>query len=227
MLNNNNNTTSRLTIYDKPNTKIISKKDLIYLIIILIYTVILIILLCYTITKFRQQTKLLPIDNKRLDNLDKFCQPSLSERYFIKSRYSGKLIGVVNTTSDQGDKLYQWNDKQNQLCNHQWYFVPLLNREKDKIYIIQSVYNRKVFDVSDGNSSDNNQIQQWDISMNNINQQFRLIYISEENSCQIQSLATDKVLNAITKEFITQADLQTNEKNKTLWELIPFDIGNQ
>jgi len=223
LLNNITNKTSRLTIYDKPNTKIISKKDLIYLIILLIYTLILILLLCYPIIKFQQEIKLLPVDNKRIHKLDKFCQPSQSERYFIKSRFSGKLIG----TSDQGDELYQWNDKQNQLCNHQWYFIPLLNRGKDKIYIIQSVYNGKVFDIPDGNSSDNNQIQQWDIDMNNINQQFRLIYLSKENSCQIQSLATDKILNAITKEFITQADSQTNEKNKTLWELIPFDIGNQ
>ncbi len=69
--------------------------------------------------------------------------------------------------------------------------------------------------------------------MNNINQQFRLISIPKENGCQIQSLATEKVLNAITKEFITQADSKINEKEsfvekyKTLWQLIPFNIGNQ
>jgi hypothetical protein len=63
--------------------------------------------------------------------------------------------------------------------------------------------------------------------MNNVNQQFRLIYIQKENSCQIQSLATNKILNSITKEFITQADLEIKKKFKTLWQLIPFDIGNQ
>jgi hypothetical protein len=69
--------------------------------------------------------------------------------------------------------------------------------------------------------------------MNNVNQRFRLIYVPNEDSCQIQSLATDKVLNAITKEFITQADLEIKEKEsmaekyKTLWQLIPFDLGNQ
>jgi len=63
--------------------------------------------------------------------------------------------------------------------------------------------------------------------MNNVNQQFRLIYVQKENSCQIQSLATNKILNSITKEFITQADLEIKKKFKTLWQLIPFDIGNQ
>jgi hypothetical protein len=151
----------------------------------------------------------------------------------IKSLYSGKLVGVVNRTSDQGEKIYQWDDKQNQVCNHQWYFIPVLNQEKDKIYIIQSVYNRKVFHVPNGNSSNENKIQQWDLAMNNKNQQFRLIYIQEDNSCQIQSIVTNKGLNAITKKFVTQADLKINEnlpkvdKYKTLWQLIPFDKGNR
>ncbi len=119
------------------------------------------------------------------------------------------------------------SDNQNQSCNQQWYFIPLPNQ----IYIIQSVYNRKVFDVSGGNSSDDNRIQQWDLVRNNINQQFRLIYVPNEDSCLIQSLGTNKVLNAITKEFITEVDSEIKEKEsmaekyKTLWELIPFNIG--
>jgi hypothetical protein len=81
--------------------------------------------------------------------------------------------------------------------------------------------------VSNKNSSNDNSIRQCDIDMNNVNQQFRLIYVQNENSCQIQSLATKKVLNGITKEFITQTDLEINKKDETLWQLIPFDIGNQ
>jgi len=67
LLDNNKNTTSRLTINEKTNTKIIRKKDLIYLITILIYTIILILLSCYTITKIIQQkTKPLPVENKNI-----------------------------------------------------------------------------------------------------------------------------------------------------------------
>jgi hypothetical protein len=109
----------------------------------------------------------------------------------------------------------------------------LPNQRENKIYIIQSVYNGKVIDVS-RNSSDDNRIQQSDMVMNNINQQFQLIYVQNEDLCLIRSVATNKVLNAaINKEFITQTDLQIKDKEsiseeyKTLWQLIPFNTGNQ
>ena len=149
----------------------------------------------------------------------------------IKSVHTGKLIGVNNNTNDRNEQLDQWNDNQNQLCHHQWYFVPLQGQEKDRVYIIQSIYNRKVFDVSRGNVSNGNRVQQSDMVMNDVNQQFRLIAVSNEDSCLIQSLATGKVLDAKTQEFITQVDLNMNinelviDRNKRLWQLIPFNIN--
>jgi predicted PurR-regulated permease PerM len=71
LFNNTKNTTSRLTIYDKTNIRALIKKYLIYFIIYLIYTIILILLTYYLIPKFQQQTKALPIDNKRIYNRGK------------------------------------------------------------------------------------------------------------------------------------------------------------
>ena len=159
------------------------------------------------------------------------CQPNALERYFIKSRYSGKLIGITNSANNQGDRLYQWNDLQNQLCQNQWHFVPVTSQEKDRIYMIQSIYNRKVFDISGGNVSNDNQILQWDMGMNDINQQFRLIADANQKSCSIQSLATGNILDTKTKEFITQTDFamyaneSTIDRRRALWELIPFNTG--
>ncbi|CAF1140304.1 unnamed protein product [Rotaria sordida] len=160
----------------------------------------------------------------------RLCEPSPYERYFIKSKYSGKLIGVVNKTSDQGEKLLQWYDDQKQRCIQQWYFIPVPNRKNHhQFYIIQSVFNRKVFDVPGGAPSNENSIQQWDIAIYNPNQQFRLIDVPKEKSCLIQNVASEKVLDGITKQSITQAQLDTTkiqstiDNHQTLWQIIPFN----
>lgn len=163
------------------------------------------------------------------DILVQWCQPSAFERYFIKSRHTGKLIGITNTANEQGDRLYQWNDTQNQLCQNQWHFVPVTS--SNGTYIIQSVYNRKVFDISAGNVSNSNAILHWDMAMNDIHQQFHLTANPNEDSCFIQSLATENILDAKTMDFITQTDLDIykNEsivdQHNLLWQLIPFDTS--
>ncbi|CAF3752013.1 unnamed protein product [Rotaria sordida] len=160
----------------------------------------------------------------------RLCEPSPYERYFIKSKYSGKLIGVANKTSDQGEKLLQWYDDQKQRCIQQWYFIPVPNRKNHhQLYIIQSVFNRKVFDVPGGAPSNENSIQQWDIAIYNPNQQFRLIDVPKEKSCLIQNVASEKVLDGITKQSITQVQLDTTkiqstiDNHQTLWQLMPFN----
>ena len=135
--------------------------------------------------------------------------------------------------NDTSDHLYQWNDTQNQFCHHQWHFVPLRSEGKDRIYTIQSMYNRQVMDVSGGNVSNGNRVQQWNMVMNDINQQFRLIAVPDENSCLIQSLATGKVLDARTQELITQVDFSMGmnesviDRKEKLWQLIPFHPGQR
>ncbi|CAF4463113.1 unnamed protein product, partial [Rotaria sp. Silwood2] len=106
------------------------------------------------------------------------------------------MIGVVNTSGSQGVPLYQYYDPQNQLCHQQWYFMRVPHEPNEQLYIIQSVYNRKVFDVPSGDPSHDAKIQQWTIARHNQNQHFRLIQIGNESLCQIQN-----VVNRLGDEF--------------------------
>jgi len=141
------------------------------------------------------------------------------------------MIGVVNTNGFQGIPLRQYDDAQKQLCHQQWYFIPVRNEENEQIYIIQSVHNRKVFDVPGGHPSHDAKIQQWTIATLNSNQHFWLKPIGNENLCQIQSVASRKVLDATTTEFVTQGDLEILPMNLTAggstiaWQLLPFNKG--
>ncbi|CAF3121480.1 unnamed protein product [Rotaria sp. Silwood2] len=139
------------------------------------------------------------------------------------------MIGVVNTSGSQGVPLYQYYDPQNQLCHQQWYFMRVPHEPNEQLYSIQSVYNRKVFDVPSGDPSHDAKIQQWTIARHNQNQHFRLIQIGNESLCQIQNVVSKKVLSAITEKFITQSDLKmspmdlTANKSTIAWQLLPFN----
>ena len=77
-------------------------------------------------------------------------------------------------------------------------------------------------------ASSENKIHLANINMKNAKQWFRLIYVNQENLCQITSLTTNKILDPISQtDLVINKEESFFNKQKTSWQLIPFDKGRK
>ncbi|CAF1552763.1 unnamed protein product, partial [Didymodactylos carnosus] len=93
--------------------------------------------------------------------------------------------------------------------------------QQNNIYSIQSVYNQKAIDLTDGSSSNTIKFQQWDRFNENNNQHFKLIHSGEGHYCLIESLPSGKALDSkLMKNAVSQSEISPKNLNNQLWQFI-------
>jgi hypothetical protein len=166
-------------------------------------------------------------DNELMVNITwgEDVQPKIGGRYVLVNRHSGKVLGVVGASQENGAAIQQMD--YSRTTNQQWEIMPLSTRHGDQsYYAIRAIHSGKTMDLADWSHEEGGQVQQW--GEGEAGAQNWFFDYAGDNYFTIRSRWSTKYLGVAGESKSAGAGIQQFSRTGApgqQWRLIPVSAG--